>query len=327
MIRRREFIALIGGAAAAWPLAARAQQRPIRFIGVLHITSPGEALMSGFYQGLGEAGYTEGRNVAMIFRLAEGRVDRLPALAQDLVQRDVDMIFAIGGSISARAAKAATTTIPILFMVGDVDPVQAGLVTSLGRPGGNVTGISLLAGALGSKRVEILREVVSEAMVIGVLINPANPYSQPHAKEVEDAVRAAGRRAVILRAASASEFDQVSDAINQQNVNALIVTADNIFQRAGPQLVALAARHRIPTIYQWRDFVAVGGLASYGASLKDTARQAGNYAGRILKGTNPSDLPILQPTKFELIINLKTAKALGLTVPPSLLARADEVIE
>jgi putative ABC transport system substrate-binding protein len=283
--------------------------------------------MTGFYQGLGEAGYAEGRNVAMIFRLAEGRIDRLPTLAQDLVQRDVDMIFAIGGSVSARAARATTASIPILFMVGDVDPVQAGLVTSLGRPGGNVTGISLLAGALGSKRVEILREIIPEATVIGVLINPANTYFQPHAKEVEEAIRAAGREAVILRASSANELNQVFDTIDQQKVAALIVTADNIFQRAGPQLVALAARQRVPTIYQWRDFVAVGGLASYGASLKDAARHAGNYAGRILKGNSPSELPVLQPAKFEFVINLKTAKALGLAVPPTLLARADEVIE
>jgi putative ABC transport system substrate-binding protein len=325
-MRRRDFLGAFG-AATAWPVLARAQQRSVRFIGVLHITSPGEALMTGFYQGLGEAGYAEGRNVAMIFRLAEGRIDRLPTLAQDLVQRDVDMIFAIGGSVSARAARATTASIPILFMVGDVDPVQAGLVTSLGRPGGNVTGISLLAGALGSKRVEILREIIPEATVIGVLINPANTYFQPHAKEVEEAIRAAGREAVILRASSANELNQVFDTIDQQKVAALIVTADNIFQRAGPQLVALAARQRVPTIYQWRDFVAVGGLASYGASLKDAARHAGNYAGRILKGNSPSELPVLQPAKFEFVINLKTAKALGLAVPPTLLARADEVIE
>jgi putative ABC transport system substrate-binding protein len=326
-MRRREFMTLIGGAAVAWPLAARAQQRSMRVIGVLHITAPTESLMAGLQQGLGEAGYIEGQNVAMVLRLAEGRVERLPVLAQDLVQRGVEIIITIGGTISARAASAATTTIPIVFMVGDADPVQAGLIKSLGRPGGNVTGISLLAGALGPKRVEILHEIVPHAMVIAALINPANPNSEPHAKEVEDAIRAAGRRAVLLLAASANELDQAFETLKEKRADALIVTADNVFTRAARQLVALAASHHIPTIYQWREFVAAGGLASYGASLRDTAREAGLYTGRILKGAIPAELPVLQPTKFELTINLKTAKALGIELPPTLLARADEVIE
>ena len=269
----------------------------------------------------------EGQNLAIVYRFAEGRFERLPALAGDLVQRGVDVIAAVGGSVATQAAKLATATIPIVFIMGDADPVEAGFVASLGRPGGNMTGISLLGGALGPKRVEILREIVPQAKVIAALVNPDNQNSEPHAREVEAAIRAAGRQALIVRAASSSEFDKTFALLLEQKADALIVTADITFTRAASQLTALAARHRIPAIYQWRDFVTAGGLISYGASLRGANHQVGVYAGKVLKGDKPADLPVLQPTKFDLAINLKTAKALGLEVPPTLLARADEVIE
>ena len=325
MIGRREFISLLGGAAGAWPLAAHAQGP--RVVGFLHMTTPSEETRLGFIQGLSEVGYVEGQNLAIVYRFAEGRFERLPALAGDLVQRGVDVIAAVGGSVATQAAKLATATIPIVFIMGDADPVEAGFVASLGRPGGNMTGISLLGGALGPKRVEILREIVPQAKVIAALVNPDNQNSEPHAREVEAAIRAAGRQALIVRAASSSEFDKAFALLLEQKADALIVTADITFTRAASQLTALAARHRIPAIYQWRDFVTAGGLISYGASLRGANHQVGIYAGKILKGDKPADFPVLQPTKFDLAINLKAAKALGLNVPPTLLARADEVIE
>jgi putative ABC transport system substrate-binding protein len=326
MMRRREFITLLGGA-ATWPLAARAEQRSMRVIGFLHTSTPPEYARRAFIEGLSETGYSEGRNIAILYRFGESRPDRLTNLANDLVQRGVEIIVTSGGSLATQAAKGTTTTIPIVFMMGDADPVHTGVVASLSRPGGNITGLSLLGGALGPKRVEILREIVPGTTVIAVLVNPANRNSAPHADEVENAIRAAGQRAVVLRAASASEFEQVFAQLLEQKAGALIVTADNTFTREAGHLVALAARHRVPAIYQWRDFVTVGGLVSYGASLAEANRQMGVYTGRILKGDKPADLPVMQPTKFELVINLKTAKALGLTVPPGLLVAADEVIE
>jgi putative ABC transport system substrate-binding protein len=325
-MKRRAFIGLLGGA-AAWPLAARAQPRAMRVVGYIHIAVPPEDSRRAFVHGLSEAGYVEGQNLAIIYRFAEGRPERLPALAEELVQRGVDIIAASGGSLAARAAAAVTAKIPIVFVMGDADPVQAGLVASLGRPGGNATGISLLGGALGPKRVELLREIAPAATAIAALVNPANPNSEPYVKEVEAAIRASGQRPVILRAASENEFDKAFAELVEQGAGALIVTADVMFTRAAPRLTALAARHRIPTIYQWRDFVVAGGLISYGASLSEAARQLGLYTAKVLKGEKPADLPVLQPTKFDLVINLATAKALGLTIPPGLLVAADEVIE
>jgi putative ABC transport system substrate-binding protein len=326
-MRRREFLGVLGGAAVAWPLAARAQNRAMRTVGFLHTSVPIEEIRSGFFRGLSESGYIEGRNVAIVFRFAEGQPDRLPALAKDLVQLKVDVIVASGGSLAAQAAKTATDTIPIVFIMGDADPVEIGIVGSLNRPGGNTTGMSLLGGALGPKRLAILHEIVPQAKTVAVLVNPTNRNSEPHAREITDAIEAAGQGAVVLHALSADEFADAFATLMQQKADALIVTADIVFTRAAKQLTALAARHRIPTIYQWREFVRDGGLISYGASLGDAVRHVGVYTARILKGDKPSDLPVLQPTKFDLVINMKTARALGLTIPSGMLATADEVIE
>jgi putative ABC transport system substrate-binding protein len=325
-MQRREFLALAAGATLA-SRAATAQQRSMRVIGITHTTTFTQGLRQEFERGLHEAGFEEGRNLAVIYRPAEGRMDRLPGLTRELVERSVEVIVTTGGSLAAQAAKAVTTTTPILFMMGDADPVQAGLVASLGRPGGNMTGITILGGALGPKRVEILREIVPHAKSIAVLVNPKNTNSAPHGREVEAAINAAGQQPIMLMAAGAEDFDSVFARLRESKADALIVTADNVFTRVAPQLTALVARNRIPAIYQWRQFVDAGGLASYGASLAEVYRQGGLYTGRILKGDKPADLPVLQPTKFELAINLKAAKALGLTVPPTLIARADEVIE
>jgi putative tryptophan/tyrosine transport system substrate-binding protein len=326
-IGRRDFITLLGGAAAAWPLAARAQQPAMRVAGYLHTSTPPEYARRAFIQGLSEAGYSEGQNIAIIYRFGESRPERLTDLANDLVQLGVEIIVTSGGSLATQAAKKTTTRTPIVFIMGDADPVQAGIVAGLNRPGGNITGISLLGGALGPKRVEILREIVPGATVIAVLVNPDNQNSAPYADEVEAAIRAAGQRAIILRAASAGEFEHAFALLLEQKAGALIVTADNTFTREATRLTELAARRQVPAIYQWRDFVTAGGLISYGASLAEANRQAGVYTGRILKGDKPADLPVIQPTKFELVINLKTAKALGLEIPATVLARADEVIE
>ena len=249
------------------PLAAVAQQRAIRLIGFTHTSSVSEPLRRAFEQGLRDTGYAEGQNLAILYRLAEGNVGRLPDLTRELIERGVEVIVTSGGSLSAQAAKAVTSTVPIVFQMGDADPVQAGLVASLGRPGGNMTGITILAGALGPKRVEILREIAPQAKIIAVLFNQKNRNSEPHGREVEAAIRAAGQRAVMLPAAGADEFDQAFARLVENKADALIVTADNVFTRQASQLTALAARHRIPAIYQWREFVEVGGLISYGASL------------------------------------------------------------
>jgi putative ABC transport system substrate-binding protein len=327
-MRRRHFITLLGGA-TAWPLAAHAQQPAVPVVGFLNLTSEAAnaPFAAAFQRGLSEIGYVVGRNVAIAYRFAEGRSERLPALAEDLVHRQVTVIATTGGSPSARAAKSATSMIPIVFTMGDIDPVEAGFVASLSRPGGNMTGLTLLAGALGTKRLEILRELVPNAAVIAVLVNPGNPNAEPYAKEIEAAIRAAGREMVTLRAKADIDFEAAFSTIVEKKADALIVTADGAFTNGRQRLAALAAQHRVPTIYQWREFVLSGGLVSYGTSLVDAHRQIGVYVARILKGARPADLPVMQPTSFELVINLKTAKTLGLDVPPTLLARADEVIE
>jgi len=327
MRTRRAFITLLGGA-AAWPLAARAQQPAMPVIGFLNARSlrSDSRLVTAFHQGLGETGYVQGQNVAIEYRWAEGYNDRVPALAAELVRRQVAVIVATGGNIVALAAKAATSTIPIVFTTGG-DPVLMGLVTSLNRPGGNITGISALTGLLGAKRLEILHELVPKAAMIGVVMNPTNPSAEAYARELQEAARTRGQQIHILNASTEGEIDIAFASLVQLRAGAVLIVTDTFFTGWRDQLVALAARYAIPAIYDIRDFAAAGGLISYGTNFADLYRQAGLYAGRILKGEKPADLPVVQPTKFDLVINLNTAKALGLDIPPTLLARADEVIE
>jgi putative ABC transport system substrate-binding protein len=330
-MRRRDFIILLVGAMAAWPLAARAQQKAMPVMGVLNTGSPGPSsssapLMAAFRQGLSETGYVEGQNVAIEYRWAEGHYDRLPALAADLVGRKVDVIVSTGGTPTALAAKSATSTIPIVFRSGD-DPVELGLVASLARPGGNLTGVSMLTDELTPKRLELLSELVPQAGVIALLVNPNNRNAERIIRDGPEAARAKGVRLTILKAGSASEIDTAFATFVPLHGGALAVSADPFLTSRREQLVALASRHAVPAIYAWREFAASGGLISYGSSLTAAFRLVGIYAGNILKGAKPADLPVQQPTQLELVVNLKTAKELGFTVPPSILARADEVIE
>jgi len=326
-IRRRDLIALVGSVAVAAPLAARAQQKAMPVIGFLSTGSPETVgpFIAAFYQGLSEAGYVEGRNVAIEYRWAEGHYDRLHALAADLVARKVDVIATGGGAPSALAAKGATSTIPITFV--GADPVGDGLVASLARPGGNLTGISLLAVELMPKGLELLSELVPQARAIVLLANPNNSNAERVIEGGQQAARTKGVRLTILKASTESEIDAAFVTLVQLHAAALIVHADAYYTTGRDQLVALAGRHAVPAIYYFREFAAFGGLISYGSSLSGAFHQVGTYVGKILNGAKPADLPVMQPTTFELVINMKTAKALGLTVPQSLLQRADEVIE
>jgi len=326
-MKRREFIAGLAGLAAGWPLVARAQPSAMPVIGFLGSRASGEdpQLLTSFRLGLKEFGFIEGQNLAIEYRFAENKYDRLPNLAADLVQRRVALIVANGPA--ARAAKAATSTIPIVFTVG-FDPVEVGLVASLNRPGGNITGFSILDVQLGPKRLELLKELVPKAATIAVLVNPTDPVrAENTSKAVLTAAQALGLQSNVLQASSERDFDAVFASLLQMRADGLVIGGEPFFNSHGEQLGALSARHKVPTIFQFREFTAGGGLASYGASLTDSYRQVGIYAARILKGERPADLPIEQPRKFELRINLKTAKALGLIVPAKLLFTADEVIE
>jgi putative ABC transport system substrate-binding protein len=323
-VNRREVMILLGGAMTA----LRAQQKAIPVIGFLSATSP-EPLapfVTAFHQGLSETAYVEHQNVAIEYRWAEGHYDRLPALAGDLVGRKVDVIVSTGGITPALAAKNATSTIPIVFVIGG-DPVEQGLVSNLARPGGNVTGFSLLGGELIPKRLELLSELVPQASVIALFVNPNMADTERIIRDVQEAGSAKGVQLHILRVGGESEIDAAFASVAQLHVGALLVAGDPLFDSRRGQLVALASRHALPTIYSEREFAAAGGLISYGTSRAAVYRQAGSYAGRILKGAKPADLPVQQPTTFELVVNLKTANALGITVPPAILARADDVIE
>jgi putative ABC transport system substrate-binding protein len=326
-VKRREFVTLLGGAAVGWPLAARAQQPAMPVIGFLAGQSPDRTanFLRAFRRGLHEAGYAEGENVAVEYRWAENQAGRLPELAADLVRRRVAVIATFGNA-PALAAKAATTTIPVVFSVSE-DPVRLGLVASLSRPGGNVTGINFLAAEVTAKRLELLRTLVPGAVQIAVLVNPEAPVTETTLRELEDAAATSGLRIRVLKARSSGEINEAFATFVHARPDALFVSGGFLFSSRQVHLVHLATRHGVPAAYGDREYVEVGGLMSYGTNLMESLRQVGIYAGRSLKGTRPADLPIMQSTKFELVINAETARTLGLTVPPSLLAIADEVIE
>jgi putative ABC transport system substrate-binding protein len=326
-MRRRDFTVLLAGAMGGWSSAVRAQQTAMPVIGFLSSGSPGSSTspLAAFRQGLSEAGYVEGQNLAVEYRWAEGRYDRLSELAADLVSRKVDVIVT-GSTLSARAAKNATSTTPVVFTMVS-DPVGAGFVASLPRPGGNLTGFSDIAIELEPKRVELLSELVPQAGVIALLVNPKFPAAERIIEDAREAARAKGLQLQILKAGTESEIDAAFPSVIQLQAGGLVIGTDPFFFNRREQLVSLAARHSVPAIYELREFAAAGGLISYGTSLTAAYRQVGGYVRKILNGTKPADLPVQQPTTFELVVNLKTAKALGLTVPPSILARADEVIE
>jgi ABC-type uncharacterized transport system substrate-binding protein len=325
-MRRREFISLVGSAAVAYPLAATAQQQAMSVIGLLTATNLNFDQFVSLQKGFDEGGYVEGRNLAVVYRSADSQYDRLPMLAADLVDRKVSAILAIGGPLPARAAKAATSKIPIIFAYGG-DPVSDDLVVSLNRPGGNVTGVTFIGTTLTTKKLELLLEIVPGATDIALLVNPAGTLAETQIRDTKEAVQKLGQRLHVANASSQGEIDAAFATISQSKVGALVIGTDPMFAASLGQLIALAARYEIPTIYNNREYTEAGGLMSYGGGLLVAWRQAGVYVSRILRGEKPADLPVVQPTKFELIVNLRTAKALGLTVPPQVLARADEVIE
>ena len=327
-VRRREFIFTLCGAASAWPLAARAEQSAIPIVGFLSTNQSAATphFTAAFREGLAEAGFIDGKNVTIEFRFAEQRLERVPALAMDLVRRQVAVIFTAGGDVPAMVAKGATSTIPIVFVTG-FDPVRTGLVASLNRPSGNVTGATVIASQLAAKRLELIRELAPRARVIAMMANPSNPNAEPDFAEARLAARALGQEIHMLSAGTEQEVEAAFTNLAQSSVDALVFDPDPLFTNLRRKIVTLVERRALPAIYNSRDYPDAGGLISYGASFTGLYRQGGIYVGRILKGAKPTDLPVVQPTKFELVINLKTAKALGLDVPPNLLARADEVIE
>jgi putative ABC transport system substrate-binding protein len=328
-VRRREFITLLGGTAVAWPFAVRAQQPAMPVIGVLSAEWPDRFAdrLRAFHQGLSETGYIEGRSVAIEYRWAEGRNDRLPALAVELVRRQVTVIVTAGSTPAALAARAATTTIPIVFYLG-ADPVELGLVTGLRRPGGNLTGVVTLNVEVAAKRLELLHEMVPTATIVALLVNPTTTsLAETMTRDLQAAARTLGLRLHVLQASSEREIDTAFATLVQLRAGALVIGTDALFNSRSEQLAALAVRHAVPAIYQYREFVSAGGLMSYGTTVVDTYRAVGVCAGRILKGERPAELPVQQATRLELIINMKTAKALGLTVPLPLSGRADELIE
>jgi putative tryptophan/tyrosine transport system substrate-binding protein len=328
MILRREFIALLGGAAAAWPVGARAQQPAMPAVGFLSgrsLASDAD-LVAVFRRALGESGFVEGQNVAIEFRWADGRLDQLPALAAELIERKVAVLFAGASESLSGALRVAAASIPVVFATGS-DPVAANLIASLNRPGGNLTGVTVITAALWPKRLELLRELISPTPVIALLVNPNNINTIPAIRELNDAARKIGQDVVVLDADAEREFEPAFASLTAKRASALVVADDALFSGRRARLVDLAARHAVPAIYGRREYPDAGGLISYGASTVDQYYRSGLYVGRILRGARPAELPFLQPTKFELVLNLKTAKALSLTVPPSLLARADEVIE
>jgi putative tryptophan/tyrosine transport system substrate-binding protein len=325
-MRRRNFITLLGSA-AAWPLAARAQQPVLPVVGFLHSGSAGQFsyLLKGLHRGLTDTGYIEDQNLAIEYRWAENELDRLPALAASLVRRHVAVIFVAGSLVSVLAAKVATTTIPLVIVASD--PIRFGIVSSLSRPEGNLTGVAPFTASLGGKRVSLVRELLPAATTVGFLVEPSYPAAEAQLEDMEEAAQVGGLQLVVVNVSGERDFDAAFETLVQRKADALVLASDPFFTGLRDRLVALAARYEIPTMYFQREYVAAGGLMSYGNSLTDAYRQAGVYVGRILKGEKPGDLPVVQPTKFEFVINLKTAKALGLTLPPPLLALADEVIE